>query len=296
MRYRIRHRTQYTYEAHASVSKNVLYLQPRETQNQKITQFQTTIHPAPNFRVTRKDAFGNLFEVITVESPHTQLDITTESTVKVTSPPALKPALTPSLEKMCEAVRRPLNDEALSAAEFTFASPMVPILESVHEWAAPSFPPNTPVLVGAIDLMHRLFETFTYDSNATTVTTPVIDVFRTRRGVCQDFAHIMLSALRSCGLSARYVSGYLETIPPPGKPRLIGVDASHAWVSVFVGPHGWVDLDPTNNLIPEERHVTLAYGRDYQDVTPVRGVILGGGAHHLSVSVDMAPLAVESSL
>jgi transglutaminase-like putative cysteine protease len=185
-------------------------------------------------------------------------------------------------------------------SEFVFPSPFVPIHAELREYALVSFTPDRPVLEASIDLMHRIHADFKYQSNATDVSTPLIEAFEERRGVCQDFAHILIGCVRSLGLAARYVSGYLLTNPPPGKPRLLGADASHAWVSVFC-PHvtnngGWVQLDPTNNVIPSTAHVTLAFGRDYGDVAPLRGVIRGGGEHKLAVAVSVIPVDEEPAL
>ena len=174
--------------------------------------------------------------------------------------------------------------------QYTAASRHGRRIEALRDYARTSFTDNAPVLAATHDLMRRIFEEFTFDPSATDVSTPVESVFKERRGVCQDFAHLMISALRSLGLPARYVSGYILTHPPPGQPRLQGADASHAWVSVWAPETGWVDFDPTNNVIPHGEHVTIAYGRDYDDVSPISGVLLGGGAHTVEVAVDVAPV------
>ena len=199
-----------------------------------------------------------------------------------------EPSLTPPWETVAGRLAAPAQPMDLDACQFVYASPLVTISPAAGDFARPSFPPGVPVLAGALQLMKRIFTEFTYDKSATSIDTAVDQVLAARRGVCQDFAHLMISGLRSLGLAARYVSGYLETKPPPGKPKLIGADASHAWVSLYVPAAGWVDLDPTNNLMPGENHITTAWGRDYGDVTPVKGVVMGGGIHTLSVSVDVA--------
>ena len=186
-----------------------------------------------------------------------------------------------------------LMGEAVDAVEFAFASPMVPVGAEFAEFAAPAFTPGRPLLAAALGLNHLIHTGFAYDPQATTVTTPVAEAFARRRGVCQDFAQVMLACLRSLGLSARYVSGYLETQPPPGCERLVGADASHAWVSLFCPDHGWIDLDPTNDCLVGDRHITVANGRDFADVSPIKGVILGGGQHAVSVSVDVLRLDGE---
>ncbi len=289
MKYRIRHRTMYRYDAPAAVSHNVLFLTPRSTTQQILIRHRILLQPSPELRVRRTDTFGNTYEIITVESPHRQLKIAADSTVEVTSPLPTDPVATPAFEETAALLRRPKDEGCLAAAELAYPSPLVPRLTAAEKYARESFPPGRPVLAGAMDLMGRIYREFRYDPRATTVSTPIEKVLEMKAGVCQDFAHWMIASLRAMGLAARYVSGYLETLPPPGRPRLVGADASHAWVSVFVPGFGWVDLDPTNNLLPGERHVTVAWGRDYRDVTPVRGVVLGGGANTLEVSVDVAP-------
>ena len=183
----------------------------------------------------------------------------------------------------------------LNATRFLFESPHVRVKHELADYAADCFPPNTPVLVGAHALMAKIFKEFTFDPEATTVSTPVLEVLEKKRGVCQDFAHLMIACLRALGLSARYVSGYLLTRPPPGKPRLIGADASHAWVSVYApgSENDWVDFDPTNNLLPNTEHITLAFGRDFSDISPLRGIILGGGGTEPEVAVTVVPLDEE---
>jgi transglutaminase-like putative cysteine protease len=196
-----------------------------------------------------------------------------------------------SWEEARERVARGRTPELLHAYSFAFDSPYVSATPELLEYAQPSFPAGRPLLEAVTDLTKRIFTEFKYDRAATNVSTPLSDVMRHRRGVCQDFAHLETGCLRSMGLAGRYVSGYLLTNPPPGKPRLVGADASHAWASTFIPNVGWVDFDPANNLVHPDKHVTVAYGRDFGDVTPVRGVILGGSRHSLRVSVDVAPVA-----
>jgi transglutaminase-like putative cysteine protease len=186
--------------------------------------------------------------------------------------------------------RRP-HPADLEAARFLFESTRVRNKRELAAWTSACFPPGTPILVGVRSLMNRIHDQFKFDPKATTVSTPVMEVFAKKRGVCQDFAHLMLSCLRSIGLAARYMSGYLLTRPPAGRPRLVGADASHAWVSVYCPGHGWVDTDPTNAVFPSLEHVTLGWGRDYDDVIPLRGVLLGGGEHALEIAVTVVPVA-----
>lgn len=247
--------------------------------------------PEPQYLQRRIDYFGNITHVFMVQHPHNELSMTATSMVETIPPATPAPAGTASWETVVRLLAAHDQPAELDACQFVFASPMITISPGAMAYARPSFPPGDPVLSGAVDLMQRIFTEFTYDKSATTVDTSVDQVLESRKGVCQDFAHLAISCLRALGLVARYVSGYLETAPPPGKPRLVGADASHAWISMFVPDTGWVDLDPTNNLIPGENHITLAWGRGYGDVTPVKGVVMGGGVHTLSVMVDVTAQA-----
>ncbi|GAB6909131.1 transglutaminase family protein [Desulfosarcina cetonica] len=282
------HKTAYRYSEPASLSLNELILKPRATLTQRVAQPRLTVVPDPQYLHEYIDFFGNSVQVFMVQQLHPELTMTASSlveTLPVAPPP---PASTPPWEMVVGQLAAHPGPQELDAYQFIFASPLIAINATVRAYAQVSFPPNRPVLEGALELIGRIFHEFTYDKSATTVDTSVDQVLADRKGVCQDFAHLAISGLRSLGLAARYVSGYLETLPPPGKPKLIGADASHAWLSLFVPGFGWVDLDPTNNVIPGERHITLAWGRDYGDVTPVKGVVMGGGVHTLSVMVDVA--------
>ena len=289
MKYRITHKTAYRYSEPASLSQNELFLQPRETAAQRVVESRLAIHPEPQYLQSRQDYFGNTVHVFMVQQPHNALTMTAVSRVETSPAAVLDPAGTPPWEIVADALARHDQPPLLEACQFVFASPLIAFSTDVRDYARPSFSPGTPILAGAVDLMQRIFTEFTYDKTATSVDTAVDQILAGRKGVCQDFAHLAIGCLRSLGLAARYVSGYLETKPPPGKPKLIGADASHAWLSIFIPDAGWVDLDPTNNLIPGESHITLAWGRDYGDVTPVKGVVMGGGVHTLSVMVDVAP-------
>lgn len=287
MKHLVRHETCFHYSEPASLSQNELFLYPRETASQKVTESILTVTPEPQYLNRWTDYFGNIAQVFMVQHPHHTLTITAVS--RVTSIPPIIPSseTTPSWESAVQHLARHGDPAAMDAFQFVFPSPMIPVMPDAADYARPSFPPGTTVLAGATDLMRRIFTEFAYDKSATTVDTPVSRVLADRRGVCQDFAHTAISCLRSLGLAARYVSGYLKTLPPPGKPKLVGADASHAWLAIFVPGTGWVDLDPTNNQIPGESYITLAWGRDYGDVTPVKGVVMGGGVHTLSVVVDV---------
>jgi len=287
MKCRILHKTMYRYSEPASLSQNELMLQPRTTGTQRLLQSRLDIVPAPQYLQPHTDCFGNVAHVFMVQHPHDELAVTATSTVATAPPATPAPAATADWETVARRLAACRQPPDLDAYQFVFASPLIAVPPAARAYAQRSFPPGTSLLQGALSLVGRIFSDFQYDKAATTVDTSVDQVLASRKGVCQDFAHLAISCLRSLGLAARYVSGYLQTSPPPGRPRLIGADASHAWVSLFVPDHGWVDLDPTNNLVPGDTHITLAWGRDYADVSPVKGVVMGGGKHTLSVMVDV---------
>ena len=285
MLYDISHKTTVNYEEVVSVSHHVLHLAPREHPQQTCHETKTVVHPKPAVDSVGEDYFGNPRQHVTVQKPHKQLIVEAHSRVEVR--PAAERL---ELEKSApwETVREQLAAlESLEAYEYVFDSPYVAGDDAIHEYTLQSFEPGRPILAAAMDLTGRIFREFQYRGGVSDVSTPVAEVFEMRQGVCQDFAHLMIACLRSVGLAARYVSGYLLTRPPEGKEKLVGSDASHAWISVFAGPMGWVDFDPTNNLIPGEEHITFAWGRDYGDVSPINGFIVGGGAHQVSVAVDV---------
>ena len=287
MKYHVFHGTTYRYSRPVSLCHNQVHLTPRTMPQQRCLQSSVDISPTPSCRSGWTDYFGNEVQFFSVEVPHEELNIVARSEVEVTSPPAITPAQTLPWEEIRQQVQSPQNEETLAAAQFCRASTFVQISAEAHDYGLASFPPGRPILEGLLDLTGRIFREFKYDQNATGVFTKPAEVFQSRRGVCQDFAHLQMSCLRSLGLAARYVSGYLVTEPSPGKPKLVGADASHAWLSVYCGAAGWLDLDPTNNLIPGLRHITLAWGRDYSDVSPIQGVLIGGGQSTLSVAVDV---------
>jgi len=291
--YQIFHDTCYHYDSPVSLAQQLAHLWPRECTWQRCTEQQLLISPDPTTRRDELDVFGNPLTRLAFERPHDELQVNARLTVEVLARPPADFSLSPAWEHTRDALTyssQPLSAEMLEACRYRFQSPYVHLKRSFVEFSESCFPPGRPLLLGVQALMQKIFSEFTFDAEATQVATPLVEVLERRRGVCQDFAHLMLACVRSRGLAARYISGYLLTQPPPGQPRLIGADASHAWVSVFCPVLGWVDFDPTNNVQPALEHITLAWGRDFSDVSPLRGVILGGGSHDPEVRVTVMPL------
>ncbi len=297
IKYKVTHTTEYYYNEPVPLCHNLIRLCPRDTAHQKCIQCQLTISPIPAERRDRVDFFGNHSTWVSLQEPHKVLRIEAVSEVDVrqtVSPPADRNG--PSWESVVDLLAwhgsagRPPDPVLLAVREYTFDSPQLKASPELADYARPSFPPGRPLLAAVTDLTERIYKEFTFDARATTVGTPVLEVLRNRRGVCQDFAHLEIGCLRSLGLAARYVSGYVLTRPPPGQKRLVGADASHAWVSVFFPGTGWVDFDPTNNVLPSTEHVTLGWARDYDDVSPVKGVIIGGHRHSMYVGVTVEPV------
>jgi len=284
----------YSYRTDVSVSHHLAHLHPRELPRQQVTDFKMTVDPPPAVMVERTDYYGNATAFFTIGNPHDRLVVTARSRVQVSTPTLPAPAGTPSWQQVRDRCASDVLTPDSEMGEFRFDSPHVTRRAAFAEYAAPAFTKDRPLLEAVLDFNSRVFRDFRFDPRATTVATPVDEVFKRRRGVCQDFAHLAVACLRSLGLPARYVSGYLETQPPAGKTRLVGADASHAWFSVWCPGFGWIDADPTNNLLPGDRHVTLAWGRDFSDVSPLRGVVVGGGGHSLGVSVDVARVEERS--
>jgi transglutaminase-like putative cysteine protease len=275
------------------LAHHVLHLRPREQPAQRLKSYQLKLTPQPSLQNDHVDYFGNPTTYIAIQEPHKSLVVQSEIEIEVSPPPALDTDATPRWEQVLEQVRVGEGHASLRASRFAYASPQVPILPDLLSYALPSFPAGRPIAAAATELSQRIFEDFTFDSVATTISTPLAEVLAERRGVCQDFAHLAIGCLRAVGLPARYVSGYLRTVPPPGSPRLIGADASHAWFAVWCGGDLWLDLDPTNGTPGSADLITLAWGRDYHDVSPVRGVLVGGGSQDLVVEVDVEPIDVE---
>lgn len=287
--YRILHTTTYAYSEPVSLCQNVVHLSPRPCSRQQSERSVLNITPDPAVMEERVDYFGNPVGYFTIQEPHRELTVAVMHRVSVQSEPPPEAAATPQWELVRDRLLTDRDPVWLDALQFAFDSRFTGADVNLGAYAAKSFPPGRPILEAALDLTKRIHTDFVYDPRATTMSTPVAEVFASRRGVCQDFAHLQIACLRTLGLAVRYVSGYLSTVPPPGRPRLVGADASHAWISIFCGDAGWVDLDPTNDQVIGDRHVLLAWGRDYDDVSPMKGVILGGGQHTIRVAVDVSP-------
>jgi len=288
--YDIRHRTTFTYEDVVSVSHHVLHLSPRRHPRQRALETAMLIDPSPAVDSQGSDYFGNPVHYLTVQEPHDQLVVEARSRIDVQPLPAsIDLGASERWVETRESLAAAADDTMLQAFQFVFDSPYSVADEDVRDYALQSFVGDRPVLEAAMDLTSRIYGEFEYRGGVSDVSTPVRDVFGMRKGVCQDFAHLEIACLRSLGLAARYVSGYLRTRPPEGKEKLVGADASHAWLSVWCGSNGWVDFDPTNNVIPNVEHITIGWGRDYGDVSPINGFIVGGGAHQVAVAVDVNP-------
>ena len=291
MIYDIRHVTTYSYDSPVSFARCFLRLEPQSGGGQQLVSHVVEIRPRPVDRTVRHDFFGTHTETILIETPHRTLRIDSRSRVTVDRHAHDRATDSPAWERAREAAFASANLGAASPIGYVFASPLVPILETVTAYAAASFPDGKGIFAGAVDLMHRIRTEFKYDPKATVISTPLKEVMEKRHGVCQDFAHVMISGLRGLGLPAAYVSGYLRTIPPPGKPRLQGADATHAWASVWCGEAlGWIGFDPTNDIMVANDHIVLAVGRDFSDVSPVDGVIVGSRKQKLAVAVDVIPV------
>ena len=283
MIYRATHTTRYTYEGPVSHCLSEARLTPRLLPHQRLLDWNLTVQPRPATIISRKDYFGNDVSSFAVLEPHDRFTVTASSLVEM-SPNSGGLALSPAWEEVRDQLAGCGNEDLLEANEFTWESPFVPWLDQLAAYAKPVLEPNRPLLEAAQMLMRKIHREFSYKPAATSIETPLADVAATRKGVCQDFSHVMIGALRAYGLAARYVSGYLR-----GDADFQGAQASHAWVSVFIPNLGWVDFDPTNNVMPSTGHLTIAWGRDFGDVTPVKGITIGGGQHVLDVEVRVAP-------
>ena len=288
MKYKVNHTTKYNYDAPVPVCHNIVCLTPRVTEFQSCSRHRLTINPAPATNTKRTDYFGNTITAFSIANSHRVLQITATSTVAVASRALPVAEATMAWEQVRDRLALDRSPDGLAVYQFAFPSPHVPFHRELADYARQSFTPDRSILEAISDLKTRLHADVKYDPRATTISTPIIEVLEHRRGVCQDLAHLMLGCLRALGLAARYVSGYLRTHSHDAKPRLVGADASHAWVSVYCGEAGWIDVDPTNNSFPQAEHITVAWGRDFSDVCPVAGMFIGGGAHKMSVAVQVA--------
>jgi transglutaminase-like putative cysteine protease len=287
--YQVVHKTKYEYADAVPLSHNLVRMRPREHGSQTCNWYKLTISPDPTIQSERSDYFGNSVSWFSLEAPHRQLLVEARSEVAVRL--GLRPDLSQSSswEQVREMLRAPTNRDLIGVKQFVFDSTYAKRSSHLAAYALRSFSPGRPFLECVLDLTKLMHAEFEYLPGSTRVDTPVLDVLTTKRGVCQDFAHLEIACLRSLGFAARYVSGYIATVSPPGTPRLTGADASHAWISVFSPDFGWVDFDPTNGTLPLDSHITVAWGRDYEDAGPIRGVLVGGQRQHLEVSVDVSP-------
>lgn len=288
-RYRVEHETRYAYRVPVSQSWQLAHLTPRELPWQKVTAHALRIEPEPDERHEIRDAFGNCVTHFSVHAPHPLLRVDMSCEVEIGDRPEPDRSEPMPWQAVRDALRRAPAQAELGAVRMAEPSALVPWSDAARAWAAPSFAAGRDWLDAVGDLVHRIHAEFEFEPGATTVATSVDEVLLQKSGVCQDFAHLMLACLRGHGLPARYVSGYLLTEPPPGRPRLLGVDASHAWVAAWSPQHGWVEFDPTNDTRADRRHITLAWGCDFADVVPLRGVILGGQGQTMDVEVSVIP-------
>ena len=290
MKYRVTHITKYAYGEIVPLGHNLVHLRPRETDRQTCHSTEIAITPIPAARRDHVDFFGNHVTWFCIQEPHEKLNVICKSEVEVEAVLLKAGYVGQPWDTVPAMLRSKLDPATLDASQYTFDSHYIQRHSELADFTKLDMQPGRPLLECVRDMTNRIHKDFIFDKNATSLKTPILDVLRNRRGVCQDFAQMQIGCLRSIGLAARYVSGYLVTRPPPGKPRLIGADASHAWVSVFFPDFGWIDFDPTNGVMPSAEHITLGWARDYEDIGPVKGVIVGGHRHSVHVSVDVAPI------
>lgn len=293
LRYLVEHQTHYQYDSVVTQSQQLLHLVPRETPFQQCLSHVLQCDPHPSEQAHRTDFFGNHNDYLTILAPHQQLKVTSRFEVACQARPTLDAyQQSPAWEEVAWMMQHQASRHT-DASRFLYACAKIKPNEALAQFARERICANQPILLAAMALTRHMFNTFKFDAQATDVSTPLDEVLRGKRGVCQDFAHLMIGALRSLGLPCRYVSGYILTHPPAGKPRMVGADASHAWVSVYCPVYGWVDFDPTNDCLVQQEHITVAWGRDFSDVSPMRGVVLGGGQQHLKVSVTVTPASAH---
>ena len=292
-RYRVVHETRYQYQSTVTLSQQYLHMTPRSFAWQQTESHLIWLDPVVSEGKDGLDYFGNHIRHVALTVPHDSLLVHAESTVLLHARPSLAQiAATLPWESVRDMMGKEKSAATLEACRYLYASPHVHWFPELEAYARKSYTPGRPQLDAALELTQRIFDDFEFDSKATEISTPLEQVLRGRRGVCQDFAQLMIGCLRSIGLPARYISGYILTHPPAGQPRLVGADASHAWVSVYCPALGWIDFDPTNRCLVQHDHITLGWGRDFSDVTPMRGIVLGGGRQELDVQVTVTPLPV----
>jgi transglutaminase-like putative cysteine protease len=294
MKYRVLHVTDYGYEVPATLCHNLMFQIPQNLPFQRVEDYSCEITPKPSFEVDRTDFFGNRYLYFSVGRLHKKLTVSSKSVLELL-PPAWE-SVDPKETMPWEKVAEWLHSTAASSEirQFYLESSHVPFIDGIREYALKSFSPGRPIMEAMLDLNARIFKDFAFTPGFTDISTPLKKVFEHKKGVCQDFAHFSLACLRMLGLSARYVSGYIETFPPPGKPKLVGSDASHAWIAVYIPGHDWVEFDSTNNLLVSDKHIRVAVGRDFADVTPLKGIVYAGKEQEMKVSVDVQALDGEA--
>jgi transglutaminase-like putative cysteine protease len=290
MIYDVSHKTVYRYSAPVVQSQHIVHMSPRRVDHQEVRGHTLLIDPAPTLREEREDYYGNRVVMFDIEQEHKELVVHAKSTIEVTPPQAIDLERSTRWDVLAGLVAKAQAGIDLEVVDYACASKHTRPSIEIADYARRSFAPGRAILPAAWDLVSRIYDDFVFDTTATDVSTPVDQVLRQRRGVCQDFSHLALACLRAMHLPARYVSGYILTSPPPGLPKLAGADASHAWISVWSPEFGWVDFDPTNGLMPRDEHIAIAYGRDYDDVSPISGILLGGSEHSVAVGVDVLPV------
>jgi transglutaminase-like putative cysteine protease len=293
MYYTVVHNTTYDYENPVLHGHHLAHLKPRATPNQYVAYHELSVSPEPASAQALIDYFGNNIHHFEVLSPHDRLEVIARTELEVVVPLSHIEAPKIAWDQFAEQLRT--DNSLIAVQEFCFDSPLVRAHSSLREYASSTFAPGRDLKDAVVEFNARINTEFKYETASTDISTPLATVLREKRGVCQDFAHVAVGCLRSLGLPARYVSGYLETAPPPGKERLVGADASHAWAATYLPGFGWLDFDPTNNVLPADRHVTVAWGRDFSDVSPLKGVVLAGGAHRVTVGVDVERRRTKSS-
>lgn len=293
MRYQVVHVTNYLYEVPATLCHNLMFQVPQDLPFQKVEEYLCEISPKPSFEVQRTDFFGNKYLYFSVARSHKKLTVTSKSTLELSKPTwdSADPSETMPWEQVVEWLHS--TEASSEIRQFYLESNHVQLIDGIAEYARQSFTPDRPIMEAMLDLNGRIFKDFAFTPGFTDISTPLEKVFEHKKGVCQDFAHFSLACLRSLGLAARYVSGYIETFPPPGKPKLVGSDASHAWIAVYVPGLDWVEFDATNNLLVSDKHLRVAVGRDFADVTPLKGIVYAGKEQEMKVSVDVQALEEE---